>query len=825
MANTTYTVVKGDTLWGISKRYNTTVNNLVKLNDISDPDYIVVGQVLIISGTATTTKKNTTSRATIKVFGLQSDTDRTVYATWSWDKSYTDSYQVKWYYDTGDGVWFVGNDSTVKVKQDTYNAPSNAKRVKFTVKPISKKRKVNNKETSYWTASWSTAKIYSFSSNPPSTPPVPSVEIKDYKLTAELSNLNVNATSIQFQIVRNDKSIFKTGTATIKTAAASYSCTVSAGSEYKVRCRAVRGKLYSDWSDYSSNAGTIPAAPARITKCQSTSTSSIYVGWPAIANATSYDLEFTTNKNYFDGSDQTTVINGIEFTHFEKTGLETGKEYFFRVRAVNDKGHSGWSQISSTVIGKKSSAPTTWSSTTTVMVGETLTLYWVHNAEDKSKETSAELEITIDGTTSTFKVANPLEDSPTGEDEEDEEPKANFYLIQTEDLAEGAKIEWRVRTAGITNEYGEWSIQRTVDVYAPPYLELLVTDADANDIETLESFPMYVGGAAGPNTQTPTGYHLSVIANESYETVDNLGNQKLVSSGEKVYSKYFDTSKELLVELSANSLTLENNMSYTIVCTVAMNSGLTAEASKEFSVSWTESEYEPNAEIGIDDEVYSASIRPYCEDEDGELIEDILLSVYRREYDGGFTEIAKNLDNVKNTFVTDPHPALDLARYRIVAMSKTTGKVSYCDTSGYPVGCNSVIIQWDEEWSDFDATTDDEQEIPSWAGSMLKLPYNIDISDSHSTDVELVEYIGRKHPVSYYGTQLGETSSWSVTVPKDDVETLYALRRLAIWTGDVYVREPSGSGYWASIKVSFSQTHCEVTIPVTIDVTRVEGGI
>lgn len=51
------------------------------------------------------------------------------------------------------------------------------------------------------------------------------------------------------------------------------------------------------------------------------------------------------------------------------------------------------------------------------------------------------------------------------------------------------------------------------------------------------------------------------------------------------------------------------------------------------------------------------------------------------------------------------------------------------------------------------------------------------------------------------------------------------LRRLAIYTGDVYVREPSGSGYWASISVSISQTHCEVSIPVSLDITRVEGGI
>ena len=107
---------------------------------------------------------------------------------------------------------------------------------------------------------------------------------------------------------------------------------------------------------------------------------------------------------------------------------------------------------------------------------------------------------------------------------------------------------------------------------------------------------------------------------------------------------------------------------------------------------------------------------------------------------------------------------------------------------------------------------------------MLKLPYNIDVSDSNDSDVTLVEYIGRKRPVSYYGTQLGSTSSWKVDIPKYDTDTLYALRRLAIWLGDVYVREPSGSGYWAHIKVSYSQEHCNLVIPVSFEITRVDGG-
>lgn len=189
------------------------------------------------------------------------------------------------------------------------------------------------------------------------------------------------------------------------------------------------------------------------------------------------------------------------------------------------------------------------------------------------------------------------------------------------------------------------------------------------------------------------------------------------------------------------------------------------------------------------------------------------------------TEIASGINNTSNTFVTDPHPSLDFARYRIVAVTDSTGAVSYYDVPGVPVDEKSVVIQWEEDWSSFDTTNEDKLFEPIWAGSMLKLPYNIDVSDKHSSDVELVKYIGRRHPVSYYGTQLGESATWNVEIEKDDSETLYALRRLAIWMGDVYVREPSGSGYWAHISVSFKQTHCNLTIPVTLDITRVEGGI
>ena len=137
----------------------------------------------------------------------------------------------------------------------------------------------------------------------------------------------------------------------------------------------------------------------------------------------------------------------------------------------------------------------------------------------------------------------------------------------------------------------------------------------------------------------------------------------------------------------------------------------------------------------------------------------------------------------------------------------------------------SVVLQWDEEWSSFELVNGDITTNNPRSGSLLKLPYNIDVSDNNKSDVNLVEYIGRKHPVSYYGTQVGSSANWNVEIPKTDKDTLYALRRLAVWMGDVYVREPSGSGYWANVSVSFSQTRKELTIPLSLSITRVEGGM
>lgn len=405
---------------------------------------------------------------------------------------------------------------------------------------------------------------------------------------------------------------------------------------------------------------------------------------------------------------------------------------------------------------------------------------------------------------------------------------------------------------GAVESWSSYSTARTIEVLAPPVvtLELLpvtAVDEDGNPTEygeateTIESYPFVLRADAGPVSQSAVGYIVSIVAQNSYETIDQTGETIQITAGEEIFNQYYTAASNALdVLFSAGNVDLENGESYTISCTVAMNSGLTAEDSLDFDVSWEEVEYEPNAEIGLGMADYTAMIQPYCRyqsyedspaENDGKLVENVTLSVYRRTYDGQFVEIATGLQNDGVVTITDPHPTLDYARYRIVATSTITGKVSYYDVPGLPFeDITGIVIQWDEEWQDFNKEMlDDEvaavEEDASYSSSMVVLPFNVDVTDSHAPDVVFANYIGREHPTSYYGTQLGITSQWSTEIPAEDTETLYALRRLAIYNGDVYVREPSGSGYWAQVKVNIDIKHMALTIPVSFDITRVDGGM
>ena len=79
----TYTVVKGDTLWSIAKKFNTTVDELVRLNNIKNKNLIYVGQVLKLKDNIQYYPKYTGKTVSIvdalKSIGVNSSYDNRMY--------------------------------------------------------------------------------------------------------------------------------------------------------------------------------------------------------------------------------------------------------------------------------------------------------------------------------------------------------------------------------------------------------------------------------------------------------------------------------------------------------------------------------------------------------------------------------------------------------------------------------------------------------------------------------------------------------------------------------------------------------------------------
>ena len=1047
-----YHVVKsGDTLSWIAKNYASSItgntqqakiNTLVQVNSIKNPNLIYVGQTIYFSSSATS--GSTTSSPTVQQpvadwrkvsdikVGLQSDgnsngKNRKVYAEWSYSgRDHVASYKYRWQYyktdpSTGKEKRYFGEEQTTASYDNVYcyatYSPDDpdATGVVFNVIPVAEEKTVTDKDgketkqpyfvegTGANDARWSDAKYYYFKNNPPVTPAVPKLEQDPYnelKLIASISNINptdLDATKIQFNLVRdNSVSLGITDPISINNNShyVAYTFTVEEGHTYMVRARSVNdnGKG-SGWSGFSELKSTKPSAPSFYEdKCRrdkwSDGTIVAHLEWSSIANATGYEIEYTTNKDDFDnptGSVTSVKIEDARTSIEIKIG-DLGSEYYFRIKAINkDDQASNPSSIISIPFGVPPAMPCTWSTAESVFVGDIMELHWSHTPRDNSKQLRAELGLNINGAGWTvYRLENTTDADTTGTRMDKTaydygiavSYKGDLYfeLDTSTPLFNNASIRWRVRTAGITGEFDDdsWSIERTITIYEKPFLTLSMTSDLAGTgplTTTLTSFPFYIrakDSLTSYKQQWPIGYNLQIVSNDYYTTVDDTGRTKIISAGDVVYSKYFSTSEELIVEMTADNLDLESYMNYTLQCFEDLSTGLVIENQHEFTVDWVDSEYPISADISVNMDSYTALITPYCAEiipvgpggknllkypyednththngitftdngdgsitlngtatdraifvlqdtdgdytgmytvsgginrtvkvsceaysqsnswvknatvntnysetittennklkvfisvasgtkvtdlviypqlelgykstgyeayyekyEDGELIPNITLSVYRREYDGTYTEVASGVPN-NHTTVTDPHPALDYARYRLVAKDITTGAISFYDRPGHPINASSIVLQWDEEWSTFDTGIEQSVEDRPWSGSLLKLPYNIKVTDNRKPQVTMVEYAGRKHPVSYYGTQVGETSTWNTDIPADDKETIYALRRLSLWTGDVYVREPSGMGYWANVGVTFNTSYSDVITPITLNITRVEGGV
>lgn len=589
------------------------------------------------------------------------------------------------------------------------------------------------------------------------------------------------------------------------------------------------------------------------------------------------------------------------------TGLEAGKTWYF---AVNLKTGSDAQQslfcpsVASCVIATTPDAPTLLPIPKSVTLGESVLLEWVHNNADKSAQTAAQVSI----------VATTVDEqqySTTIDVTTDEHATLSFPSTTYEDLM---TVSVKVRTKGAGENWGPWSEDAQLTLYAKAFVSLQLQDAVEGGGQGLAitGLPLNLLMAvqsSGTLSQQVVQWSVTVKAAEMATYLDVFGNKAMLSSGEVVCEATVDSFEddfeqpEQLLPISAKDCVFLNGVSYEVEARALMDSGLQAEPdTASFTCDFSMGMGSPTAYVTAapdwsariypqlvakreiadgDDYVVDVDVIRLAGTEEGEytltlayvdsesadqtvtmdwdgsatdftmpygwtsvtslsyddggepveldgeaytsaeLAEDVTLSVYRIGRDGELGLVAEGYPNKVGVFAIDRHPTFGEMYYRVVANSTETDEITAVDSYGTNTW-KSILIQWAEE--DEPDEWDDEDNIAQFAFEFVELPWNITVNQSSAKDVALKNYVGRRHPISLYGTQVGETGSWTCRLIKREEDwELTQLRKLAAYMGDCWVREPSGLSYPANVNVSITRAFDDLGVDVTLEVTRVDG--
>ena len=757
----------------------------------------------------------------------------------------------------GDGKWMPGSSTNVDVDaagagsgyfRALYTAPSTALKVRCRVQPVSISRDVtvsvtktykdgkltktqNNMESKpYFIGAWSGYADHDFRTDAIAAPEV-EADVGENGLTVSVSVSSDDADAKWCDVevctwsngawvrqMGKDDQPFE-GDAT-------WSFTLSAGKWYRGRARLKSekaSKSASPWGYAAESVLTKPPAPSGLSAA-ATGASAAKVTWSAAAGATSYKVQHIAGETAdFDSNpeavDETEISSGTAYT---PSDLDSGTVHWFRVKAVNSGGESGWSGAASCTVATPPEAPTVLDTSSSYMEGATARIRWTHNSTDGSAQTSAQVELSFSGP-----------NAPGNGRTVDVSGATQALALSLAGMGDGTSVAFRVRTKGIHASWSPWSGSSSFTVYEQPELACSLAQPDgeggtaALDADhPLACFPINATLDASGGGNSVVAYDVAIVCATPADMVDRYGRTVRASVGEVAWQGHYSTSDDPLeVEIGAGECMLANGGAYELRAAVAMASGLRAECAPcAFSVSFDVSMAQPSATVTFDPDYLTADVVPTCSaldpetgEETGELREGTSLAVYRVEADGDLVCLARAVPNDGASTVTDPHATFRECWYHIVATDDATGvstAADYADDSAH----DSCTIQWGESWKPAGegATRYD------YDGSILDGFYNMSFDQDVAPVAEAARYEGRKRPVHYYdGVAVEESASYTLQFELSDAETMSLVRALLAHHGDAYVREPTGTGFWARIRghVSYAAGNPFATFSVTAEPT------
>lgn len=548
-------------------------------------------------------------------------------------------------------------------------------------------------------------------------------------------------------------------------------------------------------------------------ECTSDKTATVYFTTSGDAGDTA-EIYYSDNKSYVeypDGNDQKKTAS---FTYYCADGdsmysignIDTSGALYFSMRLKSGTGYSQVSNVMSVNVGATATAPTPTFEAGTVVTDEPVTLTWVHNCSDGSVQTAYHLYVMAGGTT-------VVDETVTSDNQ--------YRELDLSSVKSGSTIEWTVATAGANGKMGEACATQRFLAYRRPSITIAV------DNQTVKELPLKLTATQDDTEQKALEWDVVMTVQEETTIQDNLGNDVPLRKGTEVYrGRIMDGEgfgeQKLELPIGATDADWPDDAKLKIEVSMLTTVGVSSKSkSIEITTDFSNQDifvYGFARPIGM----WQCAIEPMASSVGGNA--DCTLSIYRINDDGSYTSIVEGVPN-NGTVATDPFPNFGECTYRIVANSNKTDRMYVADCVADIEG-TSILMQWGTPTThtETDPDNDSMTEVSDITANWVELPYDIKITEKRQKDVSLKKYIGRTHEVAYYGTLISDTGTWTADLCKlTDGFTLSQLRTLGEYMGNVYVREPSGLGYWAHVDVdSIETSYNSLKQPVSLSVTRVE---
>lgn len=494
---------------------------------------------------------------------------------------------------------------------------------------------------------------------------------------------------------------------------------------------------------------------------------------------------FTWTDGSFTGTDP---ITGLVTTYHDSAlitvkGLEEGTKYYFKARRYLDADETTYSAYSNTGTVLTSETPETIvaSCDKYVPVGASLPIYWTLSGN--GIQTSWQI-VTSAGTVI-------LEgEGITG--------SAQISADRLAEFATNGSITFTVQAS--TGADYVISEAHTVRIVNAPELEITsaatLTAQSVSFTATTDRLCdlTIILTSQGASTQGPTGIQRQPSGDTIYSDVY----EPLWTEG----SDSFSATVEL-----PGGLDLWNLATYTLsVVATDRDTGLQSEPQKtDITIDWANPAVDPYDHIEL------TAVDTYDENE-GHILgvqisltapetanEDDVYDIYR--LDGGHASLIGESFPLTHTVIDRYAPFGDnMTLYYRVALRTVDGDVAFADIE-YVLDNASLRFDWEDGY--------------------VELPYNISIGDSYRKDFELRQHMDGSSD-GYWNPNIERSSSLSTDVIRITQESdIEMTRKLARYSGPVFVRTPIGSAYEADVQVSDMSVDNSAIMAVAIDATEI----